>query len=863
MERMPKIFKSLLFILALLLFSISMKVAAKEQDDLKNVLILNSYHQGLTWTKEQTEGITETLKHSSYNVEFLIEAMDWKNYPSADNLKLLYEYYKFKYSNKKIDLIITTDDAALQFALEHRGEIFSDAPVIFSGVNQEGAERITKGYQNVTGVFEEIFPAQTIQLALKINPSINNIYLLYDNTESGITIGRFAEDEIGAEFPDVKIISMNNRGYDDIINTVKNLGNDSIVLMTSYIRDVHYKIMEIDYIIHDVSSNSSVPVYHLYDFSLNNGVIGGVMLSGRLQGQYAGNLAIRILSGEDPDSIPFFTPDTNRRVLDYRQMEHYGISMKSVPEGFEIINKPFSFYETYKTLVLSVIAVVTVLIILINILLIYLRRIRRMKKNLSESHEELTQLYEELTASDEEMRQQYDEILEINEKIRIGDEKLSYLAYHDALTGLPNRLSLYENATNIFHSEKEKTALLFIDIDNFKNVNDTMGHDFGDQLIKDVSQRLTTLFENNENIYRLSGDEFIILLQNIKEVNDIQGIASEILRRFSSEIHIQESVLRVSVSIGISIYPDHGDKLDQLLKYADIAMYKVKENGRENYIMYDSFMSEVFTERVNIEKYLHKALDNNEFELYYQPQVDLTRNRIAGFEALLRWNSPELGRVSPIKFIKVAEDTRYIIPLGTWVLKTACAFLQKLRHMGYTDLYVSVNISILQLLQKDFCEIIYDTLDQYKLEPNSLELEITETILMESFDSIEMELKKLSESNIKIALDDFGKGYSSLSYLRQLPIKTLKIDKSFIDCIIDQNEGSLTGQIVTLGKSMGMSIVAEGVEKQEQLEYLMQYECDKIQGYYFSKPLPEKELVKLLESSIDLSHITRRLLPLR
>jgi diguanylate cyclase (GGDEF) domain len=834
----------------LLLFSKTPKVYAEYHSELRNVLILNSYQEGLSWTSNQTKGITEVLKQSNKNIDVLIEYMDWKNYPYEKNLRLLQEYYKYKYLNKRIDLIIATDDTALQFALNNR-EIFSNAPIVFSGVNHSSAVNITKGYDRVTGVLEEVYPVQTVELAQKINPSVKNIYLVFDNTESGLAMGNEINTKITKAYPKINIVNLNNMEFNDLLHTVGQLDKNSVVLMSTYMRDKADNMMEMDYAIREISSHSSVPVYHLHDFGLHNGAIGGVMLSGKLHGQLAAKLAVRILSGENPDKIPFTIPNSKMSVLDYQQMQRYHISKKQIPEGFEVINQPFSFYETYKSLVLTVLIIFTIFVIFIYILLIYIRRIQKMKKNLSENHEELAQLYEELTASDEEMKEQYDEMLLINEKIRLGEEKLTYLAYYDVLTGLPNKLSLYENAKRIFCLDGGKVALLFVDIDNFKHINDTQGHGFGDKFIQKVSEKLSEIFYNKNNIYRLSGDEFIILLQDIKDDKEAQEIASNILQNFNEEIQVQKSVLRISLSIGIAIYPDHGNRLEHLLKYADIAMYKVKENGKKNYIMYDSVMSEDFNERVHMEQYLQKALENNEFELHYQPQIDPTLNRITGFEALLRWNSPELGRVSPLKFIKVAEDTRYIIPLGTWVIKTACAFLRRIMDMGYQDLNISVNISILQLLQSDFCEIVLHTLKETGLDPKRLELEITESVLMESVEVIETKLKQLSSHNITIALDDFGKGYSSLSYLSQLPITTLKVDKSFVDSIIHENI-ALIGQIITLGKKMGMSIVAEGVEEKEQLEYLMQYNCDKIQGFYYSKPLPEEEVIKLLENSEDL-----------
>jgi diguanylate cyclase (GGDEF)-like protein len=834
-------------VISLLFILLHKSAYAKNPNEIKNILILNSYHQGLDWTKEEANGIVDTLKNSNHNIATFIEYMDWKNYPTELNLNYLYDYYKYKYEHKQIDMIITTDDAALKFALAHRRELFSDATIVFCGVNQEGAQTITKGYTRVTGAIELIDPTKTIQIALNITESLKNIYLIYDNTESGLSTGKIITDKINLAFPELNIIPCNNLAYGHLIKEVQELGQESIVLVTTYYRDVNNRFIDMEYANRDVSSNSAVPVYQLYDFSIGSGVLGGSMISGRLQGESAADLAIRILNGENIEDIPISTPESYRTIFDYKQLERYHISMKEIPKDSEIMNKPFSFYETYKTLVISVVISFAILICFVGILLFYIRMINRMKKNLTENHEELTQLYEELTASDEEMRQQYDQIVMNNEKIRIGEEKLTFLAYHDSLTGLPNKLSLYENAKKRFHRNRNTSALFFIDIDNFKNVNDTMGHTFGDQLIVKVSDRFCTILDQKKTIYRLSGDEFIMIVEEMNEISEVEQFASHILNVFRDEFEIQEYILHISLSIGISLFPQHGSSLDELLKYADIAMYQAKEAGRKSFMIYDQRMNEVFTERMNIEKQLENALEHEEFILFYQPQLDIKTNKVTGFEALLRWRNPVLGNVSPVRFIHIAEDTHMIIPIGTWVLKSACDFLHRLNRLGFQDLTVSVNISILQLLQSDFCDIVNQTIKYYEIQPQNLELEITESILMESFERIGSKLEELCAKNIKIALDDFGKGYSSLNYLKQLPITTLKVDKSFIDHIVDKKGDTLTGHIVSIGKSMGMCVIAEGVEHQEQLEYLAEHDCDKIQGYLYSKPVPEEELIKLLQ----------------
>ena len=1003
---------SLLFLLSLYPLN---SAFAENMEEPETVLIINSYHEGLAWTKDETDGIVDALKKSNENLSILIEYMDWKNYPTDESLRYLTEYYQYKYSGKRIDMLIATDDAALGFALDNRESLFSNAPIVFCGINQGGMESIVNGHHNLTGILEEVDPAATVKMAQEINPSLKNVYVLFDNSESGISTGKLVMDKIRSADMGLKPIPLNSLSYDELINDVRSYDKDSIILITTYYSDVYGRTVEFEKVSRDISENSSVPVYHLYDFGLNNGAIGGVMLSGRLQGTSAANLALRILNGEAPDNIPVFSPDATRKVFDYQQLERFGIALDKIPADSEIINKPFSFFETYKTLVLIVLAAFILLTAFICILSFNFLRIRRMKKKLSESHEELTQIYEELAASDEELRQQfeeitavqeslsrseerfriaadgsdaviwdcempamhyhfsdrwyellgyekdeleearggwrsiihpddapeadkarnahlegktpfynceyrmrrkngeylwfnvrgkllqdfsgnnirfagslvditdrkmyeerliesyqeleatyeeltaaqeelkqrYDEILASNETIKAKEERLMYLAYHDTLTGLLNKLSLYESANrDILLPQVGKASLFFIDIDNFKYINDTMGHAFGDQLIISASERLASLVEESCSVYRLSGDEFVITAPDIKIKGEAEAYASRVLAGFKKEFVVLNSAIHISISIGIALYPSHGHNMDELLKNADIAMYRAKESGRSRYVVYNQLMNEAFIERVNIERHLHEALERSEFELYYQPQLDLESNRISGLEALLRWRSPELGSVSTLKFIKAAEDTHLIIPLGAWVLRHACAFLKKLHKKGYTDLSVSVNISILQLLQSDFVDMVMNTLELIEIEPEYLELEITESILIESFEVIRFKLHRIRELGVKIALDDFGKGYSSLSYLRQLPMSTLKIDKSFVDGIsTDDKNNMLTGYMVTIGKSMGLCVVAEGVEKQEQLEYLSRHGCHKIQGFLFSRPLPEKEVMKLLESN--------------
>ncbi len=446
----------------------------------------------------------------------------------------------------------------------------------------------------------------------------------------------------------------------------------------------------------------------------------------------------------------------------------------------------------------------------------------------------------------------YTDITELKEYER----RLHHQAYHDQLTGLENRFALNEKLNSLINkSGGEKFALIYIDIDNFKYVNDTMGHRFGDLLLKKISERLLENGILNSTVYRIGGDEFLVLVEKYYKKEYLERIAVNILRAFKPCFVVGNLNIYSTISIGVSTYPEHGNETDELLKSADIAVYKAKEAGRNRIVFFNTPMNEEMTERMVIEKHLRNALDNNEFELYYQPQLDIKRSVISGFEALLRWRSPELGHVSPMKFISIAEATHLIIPIGEWVLREACRFLSNLEKMGHKGFNISVNISMLQLLQDDFAHMVMDIIDSVGLNPKQVELEITESILMESYEVIAGKLKLLRARGINIALDDFGKGYSSLNYLKNLPITTLKVDKSFIDTISNTgNDKSLTDLIVKIGRSMDLCVVAEGVETQEQMDYLIKHKCHKIQGYLLSKPVQEADIIKKIEEQNKISY---------
>lgn len=434
--------------------------------------------------------------------------------------------------------------------------------------------------------------------------------------------------------------------------------------------------------------------------------------------------------------------------------------------------------------------------------------------------------------------------------IKRYQEQLRHLAFHDFLTGLPNRISFYNILSDFLTGNPEKKmALLFIDIDNFKYINDTLGHMTGDELVAGIGKRFTELMSSDRSVYRISGDEFVILLHQYESIEEVYSFADKVVHCFTAPFILSGSRLYVSASIGISLFPEHGNDADKLLKCADMAMYKAKTTSRGKYVLYSQDMDRQLSERLTIENQLRSALDKNEFELYYQPQIDISTGKVRVMEALLRWRNDLLGFVPPLRFIEIAEETHLIAPIGNWVLENSCRFLKELHSMGYTDLRVSVNVSVIQLMQQDFTERIMDILAQTGLSPSCLELEVTESVFIDSFEDIRTKIEYLMSQGITIALDDFGKGYSSLNYLTQMPISVLKIDKSFIDNVdITNADKSLTSMMIVIGRKLGLTVVAEGVETEKQLGFLKMFKCDRVQGYYFSKPLPRNDLIEFLRS---------------
>jgi diguanylate cyclase (GGDEF)-like protein/PAS domain S-box-containing protein len=426
-------------------------------------------------------------------------------------------------------------------------------------------------------------------------------------------------------------------------------------------------------------------------------------------------------------------------------------------------------------------------------------------------------------------------------------ETLKYMAFHDQLTGLLNRRALIEDLENGLELAKRANsefALISIDLDRFKYLNDTLGHLVGDELLKKVAGRLSETRSTNVSVYRQGGDEFMILIleSNRKEV---ARYAEKILTKFKQSFYVNTEEYYISPSIGISMYPVDGVDSETLIKNADEALFQVKERGKAHYQFYRPDMNSMINHVVSLENHLRKAIEKQELILQYQPQIDLSTIQINSFEALIRWNSKEFGFIPPSEFIPLAEETGLIIPIGNWIIETVCKQIKDWNDKGFQDLRIAINISPKQFQQTNLVNCFQTMIRKYKIKPSYLEIEITEGA-MENKKEIISILKSLKEIGLTISVDDFGTGYSSLSYLKKFPIDVLKIDQSFIkDILTNEKDAAITTTIIHLGRSLGLEVIAEGVENREQMEFLLNAHCHKAQGYFFARPLKVEDIEKM------------------
>ncbi|UVW29281.1 bifunctional diguanylate cyclase/phosphodiesterase [Massilia sp. H6] len=440
-----------------------------------------------------------------------------------------------------------------------------------------------------------------------------------------------------------------------------------------------------------------------------------------------------------------------------------------------------------------------------------------------------------------------------------SQQRLMHLAHHDVLTGLPNRALLNDRLEQaISHAKRydRYVTVVFIDLDNFKHINDSLGHDTGDELLRQVADRLQRSVRGTDTVVRLGGDEFVIILFDQPDQNEpVTGTIVRMRDKIAEPMHIGAQILQITPSMGIANYPGDGEDVNTLLKNADAAMYQAKDLGRNNFQFYTHEMNRKMQERIFLKEGLVKALKGDEFVLVYQPQVDLRSKEIVGVETLIRWKHPERGLIPPVEFIPMAEETGMIVQIGAWVLHTACQQNKAWQDAGLAPIKMSVNVSPRQFREKDFVACVKSVLESTKMEPRYLELEITESLIMDNVERAVVTMNELNAIGVQLSIDDFGTGYSSLSSLKHFPVARLKIDRSFVKGLPgDKDDNAIAMAVIALGHRLNLKIVAEGVETEQQLGFLCDNECDEMQGYHFSKPISAAEIFEMMTAARDTPH---------
>lgn len=899
--------------------------ALAQSSSAKNVLIIHSYDENYKWTSEENKGILDSLPGS---LNIYTDYMDAKRVDKPGYYEEFEALQSVKYQDAGIDLIVCSDNEALYYMLGWGKNIFGDTPVVFCGVN-DFKDELLAGKSNYTGVVEETDYKATIDGIIKMQPDLRTIFVL--STDSQLSSMQRADVEaIAKEYKNVEISFETNVEEDSLKNFKNRNYYDTAVLMLADPVMHNGRPVTLDSLTKESVEGINLPVYTTYDFVMGNGFMGGKLVSGYLQGKGAGSVASRILAGTAVSAIPVVKESPNVYTYDYTMMKKYGILQGNLPAGSVMINKPFSFIETYRNGALALLAVFGVLAILISLLAINIRRRKQSEERyqlaLEGTNDAVWELdipanrfrasgkWKEITGYDQDVKVNLEDYLKYihpedrksvfkcysglkdmsesftaefrlkaasgdykwlrargkvlrdkDKSVRaygyIGDissqkkyeEEIRHLAYYDKLTGLMNRASvmkMLDEKLVEMHAKHEKGAVFFVDLDDFKRVNDTMGHDCGDTLLAAAAERLTECAGGSSFVGRLSGDEFLVIKYGTKDPREISELAYQLTRTFIDSFTVKDKQVFVTASVGVALYPEDGTDSASLLKNADIAMYRAKESGKNKFKFYNPGMNMDVMRKAEVDKELRDAIKSGALMVYYQPYFSFRTGEVTGFEALLRWNSPKLGYVTASEFITAAEETGFIVEIGKWVLETVCRQnrLWRLKKLG--SIFTSVNISALQINDPAFLETVRGMLGRSGLPADALGIEIKESVIMGDIRFNGKTLEELSADGVKIALDDFGTGYSSLTSLARIPLNSIKIDRSFTEQVTESSKNaSIIHGIVELAHKMGLTVVAEGVSKQPQYDVLKEMGCDEVQGYLTGKPMPAEEAEKLLRAA--------------
>jgi len=781
--------------------------------------------------------------------------MDSKRFNSADNVRSFYQRLTYKLENKNTyELIITSDDNAYQFALENRDTLFPGLPIVFFGVNNLEDAKNANTIEDITGVAEHTSIDKIISLATALYPNATNIYAIVDNTLAGR--GDYTSYlNLASEYPKLTFnaLDLTKMTFEELSGKLSSMTDDDIVLLLAAYSDITENTWSFEESVSFLVANSSRPIFHPYMHGIGQGLLGGYVISHFEQGAEAGKIVkASFEETQDISDIPVILDSPNRIILDELVFNHYKLDRKSLPESVTFINHKVTFWSQYAKIGLSAIGIIATLLFLLLYLLYYIKKAKRIEFNLNQQADELKDLYDELTTSEEELRAQNDTLIETHDLLEKQKAELTRkqklienYAYFDFLTHLPNRHSLRMDLQQLLSQEglsPIKGAVFFIDIDNFKHVNDQYGHSYGDMLLVEIATRLQDMLSNYGKLYRFGGDEFIAMISAACDIETIDYIASQLTLAFNSPIRIKDTAFLVTFSMGIAIIPLHGKDFDSLLGAADMAMYVAKNAGKNQFKFFDENSQLLSEQHTLLKNELTKAIAQKSLTIEYQCIYQSKTDRIFFAEAMLRWHS-SFGNISPLKFIPMAKELGLMPKLSRFVFESVFE-LANIINCQDEKTYISINLSTYELLSTALIPDIRMLLEQYKTDPAYINLEISEQRIDKEYDLIKQHITHLSQLGFKITIDNFGAEYMSLNNLKKLPITFVKIDITQI-AEMSSNKNILNALFDIL-KEMSIAIIIKGVESESDLSFLKEKSYDFIQGRHYSYPVTQASLLTML-----------------
>ena len=776
-------------------------------EELKNVLFLSSYTQFFESTADQLKGIKEVF--GTRNITLSEEFMNTKVYNSDEHIENFYQLFRYKIKNfhSRYDGVLLGDDAALNFFETYGKELFPETPVIFFGIdNPDNAERVAQN-PYVTGSIERIYISDTILQAAKIFPKTKRIVAIADDTPTGIG-NQKQLNEISAKFPDYQfdmIVSsrFSKKALEDAIQSVS---GDSIILFLGFFDDADGNIYTLSSCAEFVGKNATVPIFTKQIMSVGNGPFGGKIIDYVETGRVAAQLLCDVFDGKVKiQDVKVYKDEKADFYFDYALLKKFNVSRSKLPKGSILVNKPKSYFEQYKIIIFPSICIFFFLGMLFIIVITSYMDARRYATALERSEKELV-----------------------------------FSAGHDYLTSLPNRMLARAEVDRML-AEKHPFALMMLDVDDFKSINDFFGHIYGDEVLREIGTRLHALeLDGDFFACRSGGDEFLLIYRS-GTIDDGDAKMYYIREILNSPFVFEGKRIFIRLCIGLMNYDGKMEATcDSLVANADVALYAAKANGKNKFVFFTNDMRDSIMKEKEVALQLEDACNNDGFSVMYQPQIDATTGEVQGYEALVRLSTLNLP---PQVFIPIAEKNALMIQIGRIVTKKVVEQMAEWKKEGRKMHKVAINYSSGQIADTGYVHYLKSLLDENEIAAEYISIEVTESLFMSNLQYAKELFKALSDIGVSLTLDDFGTGYSSLSYLTYLPVDTVKIDKSWIDSYLQEGKDTFIKNIVRLVHSLNMRLTVEGVEEKWQYDKLKEFECDSVQGYYFSKPVIAAEVV--------------------